>query len=472
VAEKELTQCDDSENTEAAKEGHHYFGPPGGYKIDLRDGVTVRLRFSRDADGQNVTEYRISSRWKLPSPIGKLLEVVERIFKFFEHKKHYVIPFEEDARHHLLGCQLEQSLLADDCGKEGDSVGEAQHGQASAQIGIYSGLLGLLRWASTPIAEFCCGCCAGRFKIEMQDVELAEITIRVNLGLKKILRTDGAARSDRPVSMYSAPAHRALAGDAPSNRFALAYSTQVDAPTQVDASAPATRAGDGVTEGVEAADGANVDMPEAMEFPMVGEEGGVPDGAGSAVEGEASAREGDDVSRVTVLKLEDLLPEKNFFVEGYGENGDHACKPVVGALVIEDRRFMNKLFCTGKSTLCVRASGDLKHLPAGSTDKKERKRCPYASVANLFKKFAAKFPRLAVYDEEDEVLNLRDFPEDEEMQDKMHNDCMTSMRLTLKSVSEARVKWMSTLGPVKRELHDGAGNASRKRRVDNGSTVY
>ena len=119
--------------------------------MELSDGVTVRLRFSKGQDGQLLTEYRISSRWKLPSPIKKLLEGVERVFEYFDTRKHHEIPFTGAARHLLLGCQLEQNLKGDACGKVGDMIGEAQHGQAAGQIGIYSALLAILRWAATPV---------------------------------------------------------------------------------------------------------------------------------------------------------------------------------------------------------------------------------------------------------------------------------------------------------------------------------
>ena len=70
--------------------------------------------------------------------------LVAKVFRHFETKKNQVIPLKDDARKHLLGCQLEHSFLGDDCGKVGDSVGEAQHGQASAQIGA----LTIFRWRS------------------------------------------------------------------------------------------------------------------------------------------------------------------------------------------------------------------------------------------------------------------------------------------------------------------------------------
>ena len=74
-------------------------------------------------------------------------------------------------------------------------------------------------------------------------------------------------------------------------------------------------------------------------------------------------------------------------------------------------------------------------------------------MTKLFKTFALQFPRLATL--QDDSLHLRAFPQDGEGQTKMHNDCMTAVRLQLKTVSEARVKWMS-VAASKRELEGHA----------------
>lgn len=95
VAATDLAECTPEENFEAGKPGYHYIGPCGGYKVELRDGVTVRLRFSTDPDGVLCTEYRISSRWKLPSPIKRLLDAVTQVFDYFKDKPHHVVPFED-----------------------------------------------------------------------------------------------------------------------------------------------------------------------------------------------------------------------------------------------------------------------------------------------------------------------------------------------------------------------------------------
>ena len=78
------------------------------------------------------TEYRISARWKLPSPMKSLLNSVDRVFDHVGKVGCLEIPLTEDARHQLLGCQLEQSLLAEDCGRVG------------GHIGIFSALLAVL----------------------------------------------------------------------------------------------------------------------------------------------------------------------------------------------------------------------------------------------------------------------------------------------------------------------------------------
>ena len=95
--------------------------------------------------------------------------------------------FTEDARHQLLRCQPEQSLLAEDCGRVGDSVCEAHHGQAAGHIGIFSALLAILH--------------------------LAEIIIRVNLLLKQELRREEHQPQNRPPGVDTAVAHRAVALD-------------------------------------------------------------------------------------------------------------------------------------------------------------------------------------------------------------------------------------------------------------------
>ena len=64
-------------------------------------------------EGDMITEYRISSRWRLQSPMQALLDAVVRAFTYPKRVKHQGIPLTETSRHHLLGCQLEQSLLGD-----------------------------------------------------------------------------------------------------------------------------------------------------------------------------------------------------------------------------------------------------------------------------------------------------------------------------------------------------------------------
>ena len=69
----------------------------------------------------------------------------------------------------------------------------------------------------------------------------------------------------------------------------------------------------------------------------------------------------------------------------------------------------------------------------------------------------------------DDELKLRSFPEAHDGRDNMHNDCMKSAKLTLQTVSRARVKWMSS-APVKRGRTEsgepapgGAPPAQRRR---------
>ena len=45
AAARELSPCDDAENEASASIGHRFVGPAGGYKVELRNGVILRLRF-------------------------------------------------------------------------------------------------------------------------------------------------------------------------------------------------------------------------------------------------------------------------------------------------------------------------------------------------------------------------------------------------------------------------------------------
>ena len=434
VAEQELSKCDHSENVGAAKEGHRYVGPVGGYKVELRDGVIVRLRFSVDEEATMHTEYRISSRWSLPSPIKKLLEAVERVFRYFENKPHHVIPFDEAARQHLLGCQLEQSLLVDDSCKVGDTIGEAQHGQAAGQIGIYGALLAILRWAATPSAA-----APAEIRVAMKDIELAEIIIRVSLAIKKELRAEVGGASASQTGLYIAPEHRALTLDVENAGFANPYSTQTDGPTQVVA--------DGAVAGGDARGSDQIGVRDHIVASSAATPVGIPpsadDSLGATDDESSSEHPGGD----PILTFEDLPSEEAFYAQGLGNGGAHLCKDAVKPLVIEDRRLMRKLFMQGKSSLSLKSICDIRHAKG---------RCTSVCVAPLLMAFAAQFPRLVVY--ESSNLHFREFPQDGRGQDLMHNDCMSAVRLTLKQVSEARVKWMSVVS-VKRELDESGAEA-------------
>ena len=206
----------------------------------------------------------------------------------------------------------------------------------------------------------------------------------------------------------------------------MPYNTQADAPTQLDPAALNEQAPGGEGEDDDA------DFDERLEDE--------PPADGNA--------------RDPVLRFENLKSENEFFQEGFGIDGAHFLKAPAEDLLIEDRRFMQKMFLSGKSTITVKAAGDLKINASCTRGKNDRKRCSHMCLMKLFKGFAEQFPRLAIYDGQS-TLQLRNFPQDEEAQDKMHNDCMTAVRLTLKSVSDARVKWMSSAA-VKRERQEVA----------------
>jgi hypothetical protein len=321
--------------------------------------------------------------------------------------------------------------------------------------------------------------------IQFKDVELAEIMIRISLLLKKQLRkTDGESAADivNPPRYALAP-NRAMAIDHGNTAFARAYETQADAPTQVDVSALEGGGSAAVEEEVvdggrdgylpaeeEEEEEKEEEEEEEMERggrdeidASLGHEGSLV--ADLGVGAEAGVVREPEVAEVA-LTFEDLKPEVEFFAEGLGPNSTHLLlQPGETQPIVQDRALMQKLFLQGKDKFEVKTVANMSHIPRGGSSK-NRKRINMTSVKPLLKTFAEAYPRLAVFD--GATLQLRQFPEDARGQDLMHTDCMKAVRLTLSSVSAARVSWMSLSTPARGTLEAaapvvGEGPAQRRR---------
>ena len=201
-----------------------FFGPPGGYVAPLRDGTSLRLRYPKDLEGFT-TEFRISSRWQLPSPIHEVVKKVRaQVLPFFAKARNCKIAVGKQPRLQLLGCQLEQSLFASDAELAGDTVAQAQHGAAAGQIGIWAGRIAVLRQvASTgPMTEI---------EISEADVDLSRRIVHISTLIKNTLRQVSMTRTGPsvPVSLSTQPmaGHLPVVGDYDVSRFADVYSSQV-----------------------------------------------------------------------------------------------------------------------------------------------------------------------------------------------------------------------------------------------------
>ena len=335
---------------------------------------------------------------------------------------------QEAAKLHLLGCQLEQSLLGDDAQRAGDSVGEAQHGQAAGQIGIYSGLLAILCWAAErpplpeapPLAEPAplpqapppaaapqpANVGLPSIVIKVADVELAEIVIRISLLLKKELRkVDGETipMGDTGVDQYAMAPNRAVVVNLDGAAFARPYDTQADALTQV--AAVEVGLGSHFGEGPEeecAEDFQEDRAAEHEEEAPADEDDGVSeglDGGGRApgnevAEGDAGPpAPGDEAvpDPVVVVQFEDLKPDDQFWADGFGTEGVHLLKqPTEDQPLIQDRRLLQKLFQQGKDKFEVEKVANMQHTPPGG-GKDNRRRVNAVFVRSLFTAFADAF---------------------------------------------------------------------------------
>ena len=266
--------------------------------------------------------------------------------------------------------------------------------------------------------------------------------IRVSLLLKKEMRREVIDQSPSRVSaIYQAPAHRAVAMDAARSNFELPYNTQADAPTQADGDQHLDgHAVANIGNAPEEAESAHLDAVRADDD--LSPEHDLP-----AEEEPEDARE-EDVPAERILQFEDLEPHSDFWAKGLGPNGTQILKGSEQRQeLIEDRWLMQKLFKQGKSSFIAKDVAALWHVRFDGQGARKRVALPF--VIKLFTEFSKQFPRLAVYDAGE--LKLRDCPDEESDQDKMHNDCMRAFRLTLNSVSEARVKWMARAA-MKREI--------------------
>ena len=363
-------------------------------------------------------------------------EVSARFLDYLTKERYLEIPFTEDAKHQLLGCQLEQSLQVEDCGREGDSVGEAQHGQAAGLIGIFSALLAILRWAATPPNQ-----AADTIPIENQDIHLLEIITRVNLLLKKELRRVEHQPQNRPQGTYTAVAHRAVALDRGAAAFVRPYDFQTGAPTQKQLVTQHDPFGS-----IGHASGEDVDE-DAHEGATSFQE--PPNGAALPLTPEG------------ILRFEDLPYEDVFFFEqGLGPDGSRILQAPGRALVIHDKKFLQRLLLTGRSDVTLRQAADMKFNPPGTKGNSARKACQVSCIARLSKAFVERHPLLASLDDVEGSLHFRDIPEDEGAQNRMHTECVTFVRLTLHPVSEAHVNWMLA-GGVTAQPHRKATSKER-----------
>ena len=409
--------------------------PAGGYKVELRNGVILSLRLRQKETGEITTEYRISARWKLPSPMKSLLDSVDRVFDYFKKERYLemqmldisclVVSLSSPCWLKIVAGQLIRSVKL-------ITAKQLMH------IGIFSALLAILRCAATPPNQ-----AADTIQIENQDIHLAEIIIRVNLLLKEELRREEHQPQNRPQGIFTAVARRAVALDRGAAAFVRSYDTQADEPTQKQLVTQHDPFGSfGHASGEDVDEDANEGATSFQE---------PPNGAALPVTPEG------------ILRFEDLPSEDAFFAQGLGPDGSHRLLASGKALAINDREFLQRLLLTGRSDVTLRQAADMKFNQPGTKGISARKACQLSCIARLFKPFVERHPLLASLDDVEGSLHFRDFPEDDGAQDRMHNECMTAVRLTLHQVSEARVNWMLAGGVTAQPAQQGQARNGRVR---------
>ena len=450
-----------------------HVGPEHGYKARLLDGVELRLRYIKVNDVLH-THYRISGRWALPSAHDALVTGVRRVVQFFQSKPHHLIPFEPSARELLLGAQLEQSLLASASrGEEG--AGEAQHGAAAGQIGVWAALVRILHLVADDALQ------DSELRITAEDVELSMRVVQISLHIKALARSLDSAdlASTQLAAEMPAPAHRPARGDYDPGRFAQAFLSQPSAPRAAPSQPSA--AGVGLAFRSQSSQrGLPAEAAVGNGAVGVGEENEdflENDDAADAAVGEGvpvavSARVGDLPGGLAVappvvpLEISDLKPEAAFFAEGLGPDGSMLLSPGTdGRLLCSDRQFLRQLILTGQAgSTAAKIRDSMRFHGAASVGVKKagpRVCFPISEVRELLTALATQYSRICTF--ADDALTFRDFPEGETAQIKLHNEFMLSARLSVHDVSKARISFLRKR-PAPASV-DGAPPGARRRQA-------
>jgi hypothetical protein len=311
----------------------------------------------------------------------------------------------------------------------GDSTGEAQHGQACSQIGIWAAISAIMRMAASAGP-------ADSLLISVRDVELGELVVRLSLQIKEECRSalpssgDGSSTVDTDGRIPSEDqGWLPVVGDYNQQRFAEPFSTQM-AVTQVMAS-PAC---------------ANHAVDALLAVPPHGlRHLETDDDVGGADDEFGQAEELADPGAVLVgppmdvpLKLSDLGPEKEFFAKGFGANGTMLLQGTSASPpIVDDRHYLAKLLKLGRDEIKLSKVVDLMQFNYKGGNPK---RLGTAVTRSLLQAASAVCPRVLVF--EDGAVKFRIISQEKSAQVKAHNELMRAAGVTLREFSGARVQFL------------------------------
>ena len=107
-----------------------------------------------------------------------------------------------------------------------------------------------------------------------------------------------------------------------------------------------------------------------------------------------------------ILRYEDLPSEDAFFARGLGPDGSHILQAPGKALVIHEKKFLQRLLLTGRSDVTLRQAAVMKFSPLGTKGNSAQKACQVSCIARLVNAFVEQHPRLASLDDVDGLAPL------------------------------------------------------------------
>ena len=157
----------------------------------------------------------------------------------------------------------------------------------------------------------------------------------------------------------------------------------------------------------------------------------------------------------TALSFADLSSETEFFKRGLGQDGSMIIlSEVEGQPIATDRGCIQRLLlrgCESHNVYDIVSNIQFDGPAASERQKRKRYRLTVPEVRVLLEALCTQYPRIAIYNTEEDTIRYRAIPADEATQIKVHNELMQAAYIDLRKYSQCRYQFLRKKGPVPEE---------------------